>query len=161
MRKKTIWSWCSSTGQGRSYSGNIGHELIWICNYFLVKQLQVLQTLVHCADLGNPTKPLDVYRRWVGAIFEEFYEQGDRERDLGIRVSPMCDRHTTSIAKSQVILCVAHHITFQLTMIFLYLSIGWFHKLFSSSAVENMGRLGSPGCPTDDGCSGAQQGSAE
>ncbi|EJW78791.1 hypothetical protein WUBG_10300 [Wuchereria bancrofti] len=33
---------------------------------------------------------------------EEYWRQGDRERDLGIDISPMCDRNNITIAKSQV-----------------------------------------------------------
>lgn len=33
---------------------------------------------------------------------EEFFQQGDRERDQGMDISPMCDRHTATIEKSQV-----------------------------------------------------------
>jgi len=33
---------------------------------------------------------------------QEFFCQGDRERDQGMDISPMCDRHTASIEKSQV-----------------------------------------------------------
>ena len=58
--------------------------------------------MVHCADLSNPTKPLDVYRRWVERIMEEFFRQGDRERDQGLDISPMCDRHNATVEKSQV-----------------------------------------------------------
>lgn len=63
---------------------------------------QVLQNMVHCADLSNPTKPLDLYKNWVSSIMEEFFQQGDRERDQGMDISPMCDRHTATIEKSQV-----------------------------------------------------------
>lgn len=65
-------------------------------------RIQVLQNMVHCADLSNPTKPLDVYRRWVDRIMEEFFRQGDREREQGLDISPMCDRYNATIEKSQV-----------------------------------------------------------
>lgn len=63
---------------------------------------QVLQNIVHCADLSNPTKPLELYRRWTDRIMKEFFTQGDRERDKGMEISPMCDKHNASIEKSQV-----------------------------------------------------------
>uniref|UniRef100_UPI00398F5079 3',5'-cyclic-AMP phosphodiesterase 4C-like isoform X2 n=1 Tax=Pristiophorus japonicus TaxID=55135 RepID=UPI00398F5079 len=65
-------------------------------------RIQVLQNMVHCADLSNPTKPLHIYRCWVDKIMLEFFQQGDRERDIGIEISPMCDKHTASVEKSQV-----------------------------------------------------------
>jgi cAMP-specific phosphodiesterase 4 len=58
--------------------------------------------MVHCSDLSNPTKPLEIYRKWVDRIMEEFFRQGDRERDAGIEISPMCDRYNATIEKSQV-----------------------------------------------------------
>ncbi|XP_054434701.1 3',5'-cyclic-AMP phosphodiesterase 4C isoform X3 [Pteronotus mesoamericanus] len=65
-------------------------------------RIQVLQNLVHCADLSNPTKPLPLYRQWTDRIMAEFFQQGDREREAGLDISPMCDKHTASVEKSQV-----------------------------------------------------------
>ncbi|XP_060237948.1 cAMP-specific 3',5'-cyclic phosphodiesterase 4C isoform X6 [Meriones unguiculatus] len=65
-------------------------------------RIQVLQSLVHCADLSNPAKPLPLYRRWTERIMAELFRQGDRERAAGLDVSPMCDKHTASVEKSQV-----------------------------------------------------------
>uniref|UniRef100_A0A7N8XG83 Phosphodiesterase n=1 Tax=Mastacembelus armatus TaxID=205130 RepID=A0A7N8XG83_9TELE len=65
-------------------------------------RIQVLQNMVHCADLSNPTKPLELYRQWTDRIMVEFFTQGDRERDKGMEISPMCDKHNASIEKSQV-----------------------------------------------------------
>uniref|UniRef100_A0A8C2KZR4 Phosphodiesterase n=1 Tax=Cyprinus carpio TaxID=7962 RepID=A0A8C2KZR4_CYPCA len=65
-------------------------------------RIQVLQNMVHCADLSNPTKPLELYRQWTNRIMVEFFTQGDRERDKGMEISPMCDKHNASIEKSQV-----------------------------------------------------------
>uniref|UniRef100_A0A8B9JZE1 Phosphodiesterase n=1 Tax=Astyanax mexicanus TaxID=7994 RepID=A0A8B9JZE1_ASTMX len=65
-------------------------------------RIQVLQNMVHCADLSNPTKPLELYRQWTDRIMVEFFTQGDRERERGMEISPMCDKHNASIEKSQV-----------------------------------------------------------
>ena len=59
--------------------------------------------MVHCADLSNPTKPLECYKVWVGRIMEEFFQQGDKEREAGLDISPMCDRYNATIEKSQVL----------------------------------------------------------
>lgn len=58
--------------------------------------------MVHCADLSNPTKPLELYRKWTDRIMVEFFTQGDQERDKGMEISPMCDKHNASIEKNQV-----------------------------------------------------------
>uniref|UniRef100_A0A8C5I8Y2 Phosphodiesterase n=1 Tax=Gouania willdenowi TaxID=441366 RepID=A0A8C5I8Y2_GOUWI len=65
-------------------------------------RIQVLQNMVHCADLSNPTKPLELYRQWTDRIMMELFTQGDRERDKGMEISPMCDKHTASVEKTQV-----------------------------------------------------------
>ena len=68
----------------------------------LLNSFQVLQNMVHCSDLSNPTKPLDIYKQWVDRIIDEFHRQGDKERDAGMEISPMCDRFNATIEKSQV-----------------------------------------------------------
>ncbi|XP_024134275.1 cAMP-specific 3',5'-cyclic phosphodiesterase 4D isoform X2 [Oryzias melastigma] len=65
-------------------------------------RIQVLQNMVHCADLSNPTKPLELYRKWTDRIMMELFTQGDREREKGMEISPMCDKHNASIEKTQV-----------------------------------------------------------
>ncbi|XP_062483527.1 cAMP-specific 3',5'-cyclic phosphodiesterase 4C isoform X1 [Pezoporus occidentalis] len=65
-------------------------------------RIQVLQNMVHCADLSNPTKPLELYRQWTDRVMVEFFRQGDQEREKGMEISPMCDKHTASVEKSQV-----------------------------------------------------------
>ena len=46
---------------------------------------------------------LFIYRQWCERIMEEFFQQGDRERESGLDISPMCDRYNATIEKSQVI----------------------------------------------------------
>ncbi|XP_056227516.1 cAMP-specific 3',5'-cyclic phosphodiesterase 4C-like [Seriola aureovittata] len=66
------------------------------------ERIQVLRNMVHCADLSNPTKTLPLYRQWTERIMEEFFRQGDKERERGMEISAMCDKHTASVEKSQV-----------------------------------------------------------
>jgi cAMP-specific phosphodiesterase 4 len=44
------------------------------------------------------------FRQWCGRIMEEFFQQGDKEREGGLDISPMCDRFNATIEKSQVII---------------------------------------------------------
>lgn len=69
---------------------------------FIWQLVQVLQNMVHCSDLGNPTKPLDIYQKWVNRLMKEFFHQGDMERERNLDISAMCDRHTATVEKSQV-----------------------------------------------------------
>ncbi|XP_073833594.1 phosphodiesterase dunce isoform X4 [Musca autumnalis] len=77
-----------------------GSGVLLLDNY--TDRIQVLENLVHCADLSNPTKPLPLYKRWVSLLMEEFFLQGDKERESGMDISPMCDRYNSTIEKSQV-----------------------------------------------------------
>ena len=52
-------------------------------------RVQVLQTLMHCADLSNPTKSLSQYQLWVQGLMQEYYSQGDMERRLNLEISPI------------------------------------------------------------------------
>jgi len=77
-----------------------GSGVLLLDNYS--DRIQVLQGMIHCADLSNPTKPLHLYRQWVDRLMEELWKQGDKERQLGLDISPMCDRNNVNIGKSQV-----------------------------------------------------------
>jgi len=63
---------------------------------------QVLQCLLHCADLGNPGKPEHLAVQWTNHLVEEFFRQGDKERELNIQVHPSGDRMNTCIPSFQV-----------------------------------------------------------
>ena len=41
-------------------------------------------------------------RRWLSNLEEEFFRQGDKERELGIPISPLFDRSKQGVSKSQV-----------------------------------------------------------
>ena len=62
----------------------------------------LLNQLVHACDISNPMKPVEIYREWVERIFKEFFSQGDKERENGLKVSFLCDRNTTNIIDAQV-----------------------------------------------------------
>jgi len=80
-----------------------GSGVLLLDNYS--DRVQVLQNVVHCSDLSNPTKPLKMYSQWVDLIMKEFFLQGDEERRLKMDISPMCDRRNPTVEKSQVGAC--------------------------------------------------------
>jgi cAMP-specific phosphodiesterase 4 len=65
-------------------------------------RLLLQESILHAADLGNPLKPFAIYSKWVGKVTDEFFAQGDKEKELGMPVSPMCERSTTNIANMQL-----------------------------------------------------------
>lgn len=88
---------------GRAHEEPVG--VLMLDNY--AERLLLLRNLLHAADLSNPTRPQEHYVRWVDRIMSEFFLQGDTERELGLDVSPMCDRRTASVPKAQVRLQMA------------------------------------------------------
>ncbi|MCQ2815645.1 MAG: 3',5'-cyclic nucleotide phosphodiesterase [archaeon] len=60
-----------------------------------------LSVILHAADISNPTKPKSVYDKISVNVMEEFWRQGDKEKDLGLPVSMSCDRKTVSINDGQ------------------------------------------------------------
>ena len=65
-------------------------------------QQEFLNVLIHAADISNPTKPMNVYNVWIDRIMEEFWNQGDKEKELKLPISFLCDRVTTNIPKAQL-----------------------------------------------------------
>ena len=65
-------------------------------------QQQFLEILVHACDISNPTKPFSLYTFWADKVVSEFFRQGDKEKELGLKVSMNCDRLTTSLPQSQI-----------------------------------------------------------
>uniref|UniRef100_A0A7S1Q1G9 Phosphodiesterase n=1 Tax=Neobodo designis TaxID=312471 RepID=A0A7S1Q1G9_NEODS len=59
--------------------------------------------ITKAADISNVTKPFDVSRLWGASVTEEFYRQGDMEKEKGVDVLPMNDRSLrTELAKGQL-----------------------------------------------------------
>ena len=59
-----------------------------------------MNLIVHSADISNPTKSFVVYYKWAELVIQEFYQQGDKEKELGLNCS--CDRNKVSLYKSQL-----------------------------------------------------------
>lgn len=62
----------------------------------------LLNTTLHCADLSNPAKPLDLARKWALLVQEEMFLQGDKERDLDLPISMFMDRKKNTLNKCQI-----------------------------------------------------------
>ena len=54
-----------------------------------------MQLIIKCSDVGHPARPLELHLEWSKRICEEFYNQGDKERSRGKKISPLCDRNVS------------------------------------------------------------------
>lgn len=88
---------------------------------------KALSLLLHTADISHPAKCWELHQRWTASLLEEFFKQvsgwarsagpedrrsfqsagagcfqGDKEAELGLPFSPLCDRKSTMVAQSQI-----------------------------------------------------------
>merc|ERR1712039_455840 len=75
-----------------------------ICDIFQEPEKRKLMRnlFLHFSDISNPTKPFVICKRWAWCIMDEFFLQGDREKELGITVQPLNDREKVNRPYSQV-----------------------------------------------------------
>ncbi|XP_046555434.1 calcium/calmodulin-dependent 3',5'-cyclic nucleotide phosphodiesterase 1A-like isoform X2 [Haliotis rubra] len=67
-----------------------------------IDKSKAVSLVLHCADISHPSKDWDLHKRWTDLLLEEFFRQGDREQELGLPFSPLCDRKNTLVAESQI-----------------------------------------------------------
>jgi hypothetical protein len=65
-------------------------------------QQEVINFLVHAADIGHCSKKFEISSKWTFLVSEEFWLQGDQEKKLGLQVSNFCDREKANIPVSQI-----------------------------------------------------------
>ena len=68
---------------------------------FESKQM-ILNCILHAADLSGAVRCPKVCLELGIRVFEELFNQGDREKDLGLEMSFMCDRATSDVPTSQI-----------------------------------------------------------
>lgn len=74
----------------------------WFDSTIYEDRLVCLNMLLHASDLGNPAKPLKFYLEWTDRVMKEFFSQGDKEKELGLAISPMMNREKPNLEKSQI-----------------------------------------------------------
>lgn len=57
---------------------------------------------VKASDLSNPTRPLEIALKWTDAIMEEFWQQGEKESQLGLTITPIMNRDKPNIEYGQL-----------------------------------------------------------
>ena len=82
----------SDMSQGLNLSGLLDAETKTIIASFIL----------HCADISNPGKDWVKCERWAVLVMNEFFSQGDLQKQLGLKPSMNCDRGTVSVPGCQV-----------------------------------------------------------
>lgn len=62
----------------------------------------ILRYMLHSADISNGAKSEDLALYWSNRVYDEFFAQGDKEKKMGLPISPLCDRDTVIKAESQI-----------------------------------------------------------
>jgi len=63
----------------------------------------IANALLHTADMGNFMKPWDLCFKLAHLVLDEFAAQGDKEKELGIPVSPLNDREKVNRPNNQMV----------------------------------------------------------
>jgi len=61
----------------------------------------IMQISLKCADISNPCRRWSTCKMWSERVCEEFFNQGDQERQLQLDISNLCDRYTCTVPKIQ------------------------------------------------------------
>ena len=65
------------------------------------EQQCLLNFFIHLADLAHNTRLFSISLKWVELLSEEFWRQGDKEKELNLPVTFLCDRDKVNIPQSQ------------------------------------------------------------
>ncbi|EFC43469.1 predicted protein, partial [Naegleria gruberi] len=65
-------------------------------------KLLLMRVLMKCSDISNLSRPFAIAKKWANACINEFFSQGDLERQKGLPISPLMDRNTLDFPKSQM-----------------------------------------------------------
>ena len=65
----------------------------------------MLDFAIHACDLSQPTRKFETLRQWTYLLFDEFFAQGDVEKESGHAASFLCDRLNTTVCKEQPGFC--------------------------------------------------------
>eukprot|EP00301_Raphidiophrys_heterophryoidea_P001149 c10568_g1_i1.p1 GENE.c10568_g1_i1~~c10568_g1_i1.p1 ORF type:complete len:898 (-),score=133.74 c10568_g1_i1:459-3152(-) len=62
----------------------------------------VLKMALKCSDVSHTAKEDFLHSNWTQRVTEEFFLQGDLERNLGMQISPFMDRNNPQLGQSQL-----------------------------------------------------------
>ena len=66
-----------------------------------INQQHVLENCLHLCDVSNAARDFHIAKNWTYLLMDEFFDQGDLERESNLPISFLCDRNTTVVHKTQ------------------------------------------------------------
>jgi hypothetical protein len=66
------------------------------------KRVLLLSVILKCADIANPGKSFEQAKYWAHLVQEEFFLQGDIEKQKGMPISPFMDRDSPALPRMQL-----------------------------------------------------------
>ena len=66
------------------------------------EQQEVLNYLIHIGDLSHSSKKFEITYKWSFLLSEEFWRQGDEEKEKGFSINFLFERSNTDIPRNQV-----------------------------------------------------------
>ena len=95
-----------------------------------------LNFITHIADLFHNYRKFEISLRWVELLSNEFWKQGDKEKELGLPVSFMCDRNDIDVPTSQIKFLT----NFSLTSIQEFVEVSEKFIILKNNAINNLAR---------------------
>ena len=71
-------------------------------NNLFNEQQEILNYLIHIGDISHNTKKFEITYKWSLLLTEEFWRQGDEEKEKGFSVNFLYDRNNIDIGRNQV-----------------------------------------------------------
>ena len=71
-------------------------------NNLFNEQQEILNYLIHIGDISHSTKNFEITYKWTNLLNEEFWRQGDEEKEKGFNVNFLYDRNNIDIGRNQV-----------------------------------------------------------
>jgi hypothetical protein len=66
------------------------------------EKLSILSIFIHAADISNPAKNFEICYAWGLRVTEEFFAQGDMEKNMSLPVTAMFDRDKVTLETNQL-----------------------------------------------------------
>ena len=82
--------------------GHNQEKIIENMNNLFDDQQEIINFIIHTADVSHNSKDFKISSKWTNLLMEEFWRQGDYEKQNSLSVSFLCDRETADVPKSQI-----------------------------------------------------------